>query len=231
MSQHQKGRSYHKLIPVILLCLCLLLEQAMPVTASSSNKTSKPGKISELSRSSTLAFDSLRTYKLNYNKYKLIKGKSFTLRVHNLPKGYTVTFKSRGSNIATVNSHGKVTGKKNGTVNIVATVKRHNMILRNLTCKVTVGPAAFSVVIPESQITLSVNEKKDLKPIVKPKLSTETPIFISSNTNVVKVSSSGIITGVGTGTATITVSIANKKKDTCKVTVIMAKPKKRKKAK
>lgn len=228
MSQNQRRQKIIQIIPVILLCLCLLLEQTLLVTASSSDNTPKPTSITELSSSPAFSFNPLTTYKLNLKKNKLVIGKSFTLRVLNLPESYTVSFKSRNKRIAVVDARGKVTGKKNGTVQIIATVKRKSLILRNLTCNVTVGPSACSIVIPESKITLSVNEKKDLKPIIKPKSSTEVPLFFSSNPSVVRVSSAGIITGVGKGNATITVSIANKKFDTCVVTVTMKKTKKAK---
>lgn len=203
----------------ILLCFCIVFWQAIPAQAFSSSSRNPYSNSSKLSITSVNSFQSLSSYRLNYNKYKLIKGKSFRLKVSRLPSNYRVTYKSKNDRIATVNNKGIITGVKNGNVSIVATVSYKSLILRRLTCRVSVGPAAISVVIPESKLSIKLGEQKDLNPIVKPKFSAESPRFLSSNSKIVTVTSSGIIKGIRKGTAVITVSIGNKKFDKCVVTV------------
>ena len=72
----------------------------------------------------------------------------------------------------------------------------------------------------ESKKTLSVGENYTLKPTLKPSDATGDCIFSSSDSSIVKVSKSGVITGLKKGTAVITVKSAyGKIKSTCKVTV------------
>ena len=204
---------------LILFSIFTLCQESIPTKAASRSSQQSNTDYRTIKSSSLNSFGSIYTYKLNYNKYKLVKGNTFVLKVRRLPSNYKVTYKSKNSRIAKVSSKGIVTGRKNGTVIIIATIKYNNLIIRNLTCKVTVGPAAISVVIPESKITLGVSEKRDLRPVIKPKYSTESPRFSSSNEKVVTVTSAGIIKGISKGTAVITVTISNNKSDTCIVTV------------
>ena len=204
---------------ILLVIFCVMFQQAIPAQAYSNTVRNNMHTISGAKPTLLSSIKTISNYKLNYKKYKLVKGKSFTLKVTKLPSKYRVTYKSNNSKIATVTSKGRVTGVKHGMVTITATVRYNNRILRKLTCNVTVGPAAVSVVIPESNIILTVSEKKDLNPIIKPKTSTESPRFSSSNSRVVTVTSSGIIQGIKKGTAVITVTIGNNKSDQCVVTV------------
>lgn len=213
-----KLRQWSGLI-IITLCLSMLCQQAIPAQAYTNSSATVATALHQTKSASVDSFSSIGTYKLNYKKYQLVKGKSFALKVTKLPANYRVTYKSSSTNIATVNTKGSVVGKKHGTATITATIRYKTQILRKLTCKVIVGPAAISVVIPESNITLALKEQKDLKAIVKPKYSTEAPRFSSSNPNVVSVTSAGIIKGIKKGTAVITVTIANKKYDKCTVIV------------
>ncbi len=221
MSKNSKYK-WHVRLMVFVLSFCMVWEMTIPVEAYSKPLPSRINIYKEVTGSSVNSFYGIKTYKLNYNNYKLVKNKTFVLKAISLPANYKVTYRSKDSQIAKVNNRGLVTGVKNGSTTITATVKYNNLVLRRLTCKVTVGPAAVSVVIPISEITMKVNDRKDLKPIIKPKYSTETPTYKSSNTKVVTVSSNGIIKAVRKGTATITATISNMKSDTCTVTVVDA---------
>ncbi len=205
---------------VLFLTLCILLQPVIPAQAKPKSTRPNNTKYSQIQLVTSNSLHSISTYKLNYKKYKLVKGKSFTLKVKKLPTNYKVTYKSMNKNIATVTNKGIVYGKRNGTTTITATVRYKNLVLRNLNCTITVGVPAVSVVIPESSITLTKGEKKDLNTIVKPKYTTENPRFASSNPKVVTVTSAGIIQAVKKGSAIITVTIANKKFDKCEITVI-----------
>ena len=204
---------------VLFLTLSILLQPVIPAQAKPQSTKSTNTTYNQTQLVTTNSLHSISTYKLNYKKYKLVKGKSFALKVKKLPSNYKVTYKSMNKNIASVTTKGIVYGKRNGTTTITATVRYKNLVLRNLHCKVTVGVPAVSVVIPESSITLAKGEKKDLNAIVKPKYSTEHPRFVSSNPKVVTVTSAGIIQAVKKGSAIITVTIANKKFDKCIITV------------
>ncbi len=204
---------------VLILSFCTLSQQNLTAKANANTVKKTDNTHNKITSSSLNSLNNISTYRLNYSKYKLVKGKSFPLKVTRLPSNYRVTYRSN-NNVATVNSRGMVTGVKYGTAKITATVRYNNLVLRRLTCNVTVGPSAISVVIPESSMTLSVSERKDLNPIIKPKNSTETPRFSSSNPKVVSVTSAGIIKGLKKGTAVITVTIGNNKTDNCFVTVM-----------
>ena len=79
-----------------------------------------------------------------------------------------------------------------------------------------------SINIKQSTHTIFVGKKYKLNVTILPKNATNKKIiWSSSNTNIVKVSSTGIVYGVKAGKATITAKTSNGKKDTCiiKVTV------------
>lgn len=158
---------------------------------------------------------------LNMRSVKLVKGTSVRLKVLNLPADYTVSFQSSNTKIASVSSAGKIKGKKKGEATVTATVKQNNRTVRKLTCDVVVGPAAVSIVIPKSKITLTLGKSAYVNYIVKPSNSTEVPIFKSSNKKVAKVSKTGVITTHSVGKATITATISNGKSD--ELTVIVNK--------
>lgn len=197
-----------------LLLACLFLFPTKNVAASSSSSLQGDKTANEGESTFTI-----KNIKLNRTQYDLVKGKSFKLKVNNLPSTFMVTYSSENSKIATVNSSGRVSGKKNGTVKITATIRSNNKIYRKLSCNVTVGPAAVSVVVSRSRLNLSVGEKRHISISVKPYNTVETPKFKSSNKNIASVSSSGLITAKAPGTATITATIANKKSAVCTVTV------------
>lgn len=86
--------------------------------------------------SSRLADGAIASIKLNYTKYSLEVGQSKTFTAATSPESAAKSVKwySSNSKIATVNSNGKVTAKKAGTVTITA--KTSNGL--KATCKVTV---------------------------------------------------------------------------------------------
>lgn len=86
--------------------------------------------------SSRLADGTVASIKLNYTKYSLEVGQSKTFTATTSPESAAKSVKwySSNSKIATVNSNGKVTAKKAGTVTITA--KTSNGL--KATCKVTV---------------------------------------------------------------------------------------------
>lgn len=139
------------------------------------------------------------TMKLAASKTIYLKN-PVTLKANVAPKG-KVTWKSSDKKIAKVNSKGKVTPQKTGTVKITASC--HGL---KQTCKITVKKPSIklktkdTVIFAESSLTIGVSARP----------SSELT-YRSSNPKVAKVSRSGKITGVRSGTATITASVPGAK--------------------
>jgi len=118
--------------------------------------------------------------------------------------GRTVTWASSNTSVATVSASGLVTGNVAGTATITATSEGQSG-----TASVTVSnvPVASVTVTPASA---SVNEGKTVQLTATPKDANGTPLtgrtvtWVSGNTTVATVSSSGLVTGKVAGTVTIT---------------------------
>ncbi len=144
------------------------------------------------------------------------KGHTKTLKASVSPSNATyrkVTWSSSNTKIATVNSKGKVTAKKAGTVTITAEVKSAN---KKATCKITVKNPTIR--LTSISKTVYVDDTYTLKATVAP--SSETVTWSSSNTKIAAVNSKGKVTAKKAGTATITAKIKGTSiKKTCKITV------------
>jgi uncharacterized protein YjdB len=158
-----------------------------------------------------------KTVTLNKKSATLGVGEKLNLTATVKPANATskkVTYTSKNTKIATVNSKGVVTAKKAGTTTI--TVKTANG--KTATCKITVKKAPKSVSLSKKKITLKKGQTIKLKTTIT-KGSATTLTFKSSNKKVVTVTASGKIKALKKGTATITVITHNNKKVKCKVTV------------
>ena len=161
---------------------------------------------------------------LNQSSISIIKGKTYQLSASIQPSGASnrnVTWSSSNSNIATVNSSGKVSAKAAGTATITVTTKDGSKTAK---CTVTVKNEPIKVTgvsLNRSQITLFVGKSENLTAAVKPSNAANKGItWQSSNTNVATVDSGGRITARAEGTATITVKTNdNGKTAKCTVTV------------
>ena len=87
-------------------------------------------------------------------------------------------------------------------------------------CAVAVLDAPTKVTLPWKTLNIGVKQKYTLRPDVGDSASTFT--YSTSNKKIVKVSASGVLTGVKTGSATITVKTYNKKSFKLKVNVVKA---------
>lgn len=143
------------------------------------------------------------------------KGSSISLAIAVNPSSVqSATWKSSNTSVASVDSYGTVTAKKNGsaTISAVSGGKTYKM-------QVMVAPALKSISLNKTSIQLYVGETYTLKGTLNPSTASAAKTWKSSSTSVASVSSSGKVTAKKAGTATITVT-ANGKKATCTVTVM-----------
>ena len=128
----------------------------------------------------------------------------------------TITWTSSNTNVATVDQEGRVSAKGGGTAIVAATVGS-----QRTSCEVTVSvPVGTVRVIPE-ELTLNVEESDTLRAFVSPEDATDQTItWSSSNTGVVTVDESGVVTAVEEGTAVVTAT-AGEKTANCTVTVVI----------
>lgn len=151
----------------------------------------------------------------------LIKGKTVTLKAKKNNTKYKgeLVWSSSNKKVAAVTSKGVVKGMKNGTAIITVTIKGTKM---KAACKVTVKTPAAKLTLNQTSATLKVGETITIKGTVSPKTASyQTLLFSSSDENIAKVSSKGVIQGIKAGTATITVKLKNTKLiSVCQVTVV-----------
>lgn len=150
---------------------------------------------------------------LKLDKSKVTVYRGFTSTIKATPKpAATVTYSSSDTKIATVDSTGKIKGKKNGSVTI--TVSANGI---SKTCSVTVKDPALNVT--KTSATVLIDETITLKKETKP--SGAAVNWKSSDTSIATVDSEGKVTGKKAGTVTITATLENATdvKDTCIITV------------
>ena len=151
-------------------------------------------------------------------------GSSMTLKTTATPSNATnktVTWKSSDTSIATVDSKGKVTGKKAGKVTITATAK--DGFGAQKTRQITVvKPVKVSKVSVSGASSVVTGKSVTLKATVAPSnASNKTVTWKSSNAKIATVNAKGVVKGVKAGTVTITATAkdGSKKKATKKITV------------
>lgn len=162
-------------------------------------------------------------YRLNLKSITLVKGKSYALKVYNLPEKAHVSFKSDDKEIASVNEDGVITANKVGFTIVRAIVND-----TELTCEVTVGPPAFSIKLTKSRLIIGLDKSDFLNVILKPTNTVEVAKFSSKDPSIASVSAGGRITARKLGLTYVfaeidaTDSTGAKRYDTC--TVIVTNP-------
>ena len=132
---------------------------------------------------------------------------------------YITGWKSSNAKIVTVNSSGKITGKKLGTATITVTLASG----ASASVKVTVQKKAVAttkVSVESTKITLNKGKSITLKPVLAPVTSLEKVTYKTSDKKVATVTAKGKITAKASGRAVITVKAGRK---TVKVTVTVPK--------
>lgn len=161
-------------------------------------------------------------FKLSPSTRELALGHSFTPKkvIKPTSANKTATWKSSNTSIATVSSSGKVKAKKIGTCTITCTLTKYRQSAK---CKVKVRKLHTTVKLNKSNIRIGLNQSYKLKATVKSNAGKLPGVkWKSSNSRVLKVSSSGKITAKRVGVARVTVMTkdAIHAKASCKVRVI-----------
>ncbi len=173
---------------------CKVTVNPIPITSVTLNKTS-----ATIEKGSTLTL-------------------SATINPSNTTDSKTLTWTSSNTNVATVDSTGKVTAKGYGTVKI--TVKTSNG--KTATCTITVPTHPItSVTLNKTSATIEKGSTLTLSATINPSNTTDSKAltWTSNSTTVATVDSTGKVTAKGYGTATITVKTSNGKTATCTITV------------
>jgi uncharacterized protein YjdB len=132
-----------------------------------------------------------------------------------------VEWSSSDTSIATVDYDGEITGLKAGVCKVYATSSDGNEVVG--ICKVTVTPivAATGITINSKSITMLAGQTRTLTARIKPTKSTESIKWVSGDTSVATVSSSGVVTSRGQGSTEIyAISSETGVESSCEVIVL-----------
>ena len=159
--------------------------------------------------------------KMSYTQITLNVGEYFDMDVTVTPANATeasLLWESLDTNIVTVSSTGRITGRAVGTGKIM--VKTQNG--SNSFCTVTVVEPVFSLELDEEEVTIDIEDTFVLEPIFQPTNPSNTEvIWLSSDDNVAEVNEFGEVTGISGGSAVITCeSVDGGYRAYCLVTVI-----------
>ena len=159
-------------------------------------------------------------------------GESIILRTSVDPTNATnkvVSFQSNNSNIASVDSAGKVVGRGVGEARITVTTRDGNF---SCICIVTVkenentNNETIGIRLNKTSIKIKEGKFKQLRPIITPgNLKKSDLIWTSSNEKIAYVSNDGRVFGRIEGSVKITVTTQDGKKATCEVKITSGKDK------
>lgn len=166
-------------------------------------------------------------YFLSMTKASLLTEESMTLFVEGISEE-EVSFKSEDSSIVSIQSTNgnscEFTGKAVGNTVITVKIRKKGILFfmnstTTLRCKVSVTPSAVSIRFKKKTYRLMVGEKKKINVILRPSITSEKPLFSSSNRKVATVNTNGRIRAKSIGNATITATLKNGTAAQCKVIV------------
>ena len=181
-------------------------------------------KSRQLEKSNTGQIVGVSGITLNKTALNLTIGASESLVATISPSNATnkdVEWTSSNTNVATVDTTGKVTGVSAGSATITVKTKDGSKVA---TCNVTVKNPVISVTgvtLNKTALNLVTGASESLVATISPSNATNKDVeWTSSNTNVATVDTTGKVTGVSSGSATITVKTKDGTKvATCNVTV------------
>ena len=127
-----------------LLALLIIAALILPTTTSF-NATSSEAK---------------SVIKLKQKNFDITEDLTAKIKIKNLPKNATVTYRSNDKKVATVTKKGVIKAKGEGSAVITVRIKVKKKLIKKLTCKVTVfGYEPYPSATPESTFTPIVSEK------------------------------------------------------------------------
>lgn len=212
----KKAFKFLSLTFILIMSTCVV--SAATFTAGAAENISYVTQLTNLKASQNPS-----SVKLNCSTLTLGAGEKYTLIKTVSPAGAnrTCTWSSNNSTVASVDSSGRVTAKKNGTAYI--TVKTANG--KTAQCKVTVKTAPSSVTTNPTSVTLGVGERYTISENTKSGTYANAANlkWTSTNSSVATVtkgsSNKASITAKGVGTAYVKITLYNGKTAQCKVTV------------
>lgn len=115
-----------------------------------------------------------------------------------------IKFTSSDASIATVDENGLVKGLKEGTVNITATLTHNNLKATTKVVVKYIPVTSIKLNNVQAEATIKKGETLSISAEILPSNASNKNIsFTSSDSNIAKVDSNGIITGISTGRTTI----------------------------
>lgn len=194
MKKSPWNRAIALVLAFVMVCTGAL---AVPQTAEAA---SKPTKITLSAKNRTLYV-----------------GKSFTLKVKSVKPANAskaVTFKSSNTKVATVNSKGKVTGKKVGKATITVTSTSNKKV--KATCKITVKQQVKSISVTNAirrKVVVPKGKTLTLKTVVKPDNAANKGLtYTVGNPKIVTVNAKGKIKATKYGSNRIAIQSKDKQK-------------------
>lgn len=166
-------------------------------------------------------------YYLSVTRANLLLDDSMTLSVEGVSDEET-SFKSEDSSIvsvkATENNTCELTGRSVGKTTITVKVKKKGTFFfmnstTTLRCKITVNPKAASIKFKKKQYRLTVGTTKKTSVILRPSITTEVPVFSSSNPDIATINAKGKVTAMAKGITVISATIKNGMTARCKIIV------------
>ncbi len=157
--------------------------------------------------------------KLNISSQKVVKGKTFNLRVYNLKSNQTVNYSSSDLKIASVDANGIITAVDNGTATITAKIFEAGKLVTSLSCSITVGPPAIAIMISKLNLDLLVGEQARLSYIIFPINTAEMPVYSSNDESIASVTPGGRVLGEAPGKTHVFCMISKGVYATCEVNV------------
>lgn len=153
---------------------------------------------------------------LNKSVDNLQVGQTDILTATTMPTSTAVNWSSSDSSIATIDSNGKITGIKAGTVIITATAAESG---KTATCTVNVtNPVIPGIRLNKTSDSLTIGQTDNLVATTTPSGAQVT--WTTSDSSIATVDSNGKITGIKEGQATITATTVDGLTATCIVNVI-----------
>lgn len=198
-------------------CFCLILLLFSLLLNSTTSHAASPKR----------ADDVAKTYILNITQSNLLLGDSMMLTVNGVTDE-EVTFRSSDSEIVSLapkeDNNCECTAEAVGKTTITVKIREKGVLFfknttMTLRCKINVAPKAVSIKFKKKLYKVALGETKKAAVILRPGITTEMPLYTSSNPEIAVVTPKGKIITHSKGTTIISASIQNGMTVHCRVIV------------